>query len=156
MTLETIMTRHVVSVSMDDELWAIRDLFNKFRFHHVLVMDKCRVVGVISDRDVLANLSPFVGKAAERTLDSATTHKHAHQVMTRNVISAAPDTPIGDAAMILLNNQVTCLPVLDAHGACVGIVTWRDFLRWSLKDFADKSCQLKLAKEGGQDSVAAA
>ncbi len=140
MTLDTIMTRHVVTVKMDDELGKIRELFDKYRFHHVLVVDQCRVVGVISDRDLLHNVSPFIGKASERTLDVASLHRKAHQIMTRALISGSPDTSIGDAALLLLNNKISCLPVLDSNGACVGIVTMRDLLRWSLKQMADQTC----------------
>lgn len=147
MTLDTIMTRHVVTVKMDDELGKIREMFEKYRFHHVLVVDQCRVVGVISDRDLLHNVSPFIGKASERTMDTASLRRKAHQIMTRALISATQETPIGDAALLLLNNKISCLPVLDSNGACVGIVTMRDLLRWSLKQMADQTCVNELNAE---------
>jgi acetoin utilization protein AcuB len=156
MTLETIMTRHVVTVHMDDELWKVRELFDRYRFHHVFVVDQCRVVGVISDRDLLRNVSPFIGKASERTMDLASLHRKAHQVMTRALVSAAPDTPIGDAALLMLNNKISCLPVLDGHGACVGIITQRDLLRWSLKHMADQTCANQLRANNADGHVATA
>ena len=157
MTIETIMTRHVVTVRMDDELRTIRELFDRYRFHHVVVVDQCRVVGVISDRDLLHNISPFIGKASERTMDLASLHRKAHQVMTRSLVSVMPETPIGDAAILMMNNKISCLPVLDANGACVGIVTMRDLLRWSLRQMADQTCvnELRLAKGGEGAAVAA-
>jgi acetoin utilization protein AcuB len=147
MTLESIMTRHVVTVRMDDELYTIRDLFNKYRFHHVLVMDKCRVVGVISDRDLLKNTSPFIGKAAERPMDLQSLHRKAHQIMTRALVSGSPATPVGDAALLMLNNRISCLPIINDDGACVGIVTMRDLLRWALKQMADQACAMELHDE---------
>ncbi len=157
MTLETIMTRHVVSVHMDDELWKVRELFDRYRFHHVVVVDQGRVVGVISDRDLLRNVSPFIGKASERTMDVASLHRKAHQVMTRALVSASPDTPIGHAALLMLNNKISCLPVLDGHGACAGIITQRDLLRWSLRHMADQTCvdQLRESDAGGSAAIAA-
>jgi acetoin utilization protein AcuB len=80
-------------------------------------------------------------------MDTASLHRKAHQIMTRALISAAPDTPIGDAALLLLNNKISCLPVLDSNGACVGIVTMRDLLRWSLKQMADQTCVSELKAE---------
>ncbi|MBY0311484.1 MAG: CBS domain-containing protein [Phycisphaerales bacterium] len=147
MTLETIMSRHVISVDPDAELYSVRELLNKFHIHHVLVIERCRLVGVISDRDILANLSPFVGKHAERSQDAWTTHRHAHQFMTRNPITATPEMPIADAALILLNSNISCLPIVDAAGAVVGVVTWRDFLRWTLGDLTDKTCRVQLAAD---------
>lgn len=147
MTLETIMTRHVISVSMDDTLKTIRTIFDKYKFHHVVVIDQCRLVGVISDRDLLMNLSPFVGKPSERTMDAASLTRHAHQIMTRHPVTAMAETPIGDAALMIMHNHVSCLPVVDQHEAVVGIVTWRDMLRWSLEHLTDNACPTRLRNE---------
>jgi len=52
-------------------------------------------------------------------------------VMTRNVISVAPDETILKAARIMLQNRISGLPVVDAAGSLVGMVTEGDFLRRS-------------------------
>ena len=55
------MSRKLVWVEPDDRVIRVRELFNEYRFHHLLVIDDRRLVGVISDRDLLKNLSPFIG-----------------------------------------------------------------------------------------------
>ena len=55
----------------------------------------------------------------------------AHQIMTRNAITVLPETPILEAAHKMLENHVSGLPVLDASGRLVGIVSEGDFLRRS-------------------------
>jgi len=55
----------------------------------------------------------------------------AHQLMTRKVISVAPDSTIAEAAKLMLKNHVSGLPVVDDEGALVGIVSEGDFLRRS-------------------------
>lgn len=130
MDIASIMTRDVVTVTMDESLRWIQQIFQEHRFHHLIVTDEGRVVGVISDRDVLKNVSPFIGKQAERTADTATLERKAHQVMTRTLISVGPDTTIRDAARLLVEHRVSCLPVIDANGQAAGIVTWRDLVRW--------------------------
>ena len=50
-------------------------------------------------------------------------------VMTRNVISVAANETVVNAARIMLQNRISGLPVVDAEGALVGIVTEGDFLR---------------------------
>src|SRR6516162_7594310 len=55
----------------------------------------------------------------------------AHQVMTKNVITATPTTPILDAANLILRRHFSGLPVLDETGALVGIITQSDFLHRS-------------------------
>jgi CBS domain-containing protein len=53
----------------------------------------------------------------------------AHQIMTRQVITVGPDTTIVEAAAIMLQNHVSGLPVVNASGRLVGIVSEGDFLR---------------------------
>jgi len=55
----------------------------------------------------------------------------AHQIVTRDVITVLPDTSILEAANKMLENHVSGLPVLDASGKLVGIVSEGDFLRRS-------------------------
>ncbi len=55
----------------------------------------------------------------------------AHQIMTRNTITVLPETSILEAAHKMLENHVSGLPVLDASGKLVGIVSESDFLRRS-------------------------
>jgi CBS domain-containing protein len=53
----------------------------------------------------------------------------AHQIMTRQVITVGPDTTIVQAAGIMLQNHVSGLPVVNASGKLVGIVSEGDFIR---------------------------
>jgi CBS domain-containing protein len=52
----------------------------------------------------------------------------ASQVMTRDVATVRPDTPVVDALRLMLELRISGLPVIDATGAVVGIVTEADFL----------------------------
>lgn len=53
----------------------------------------------------------------------------AHQVMTRQVITATVDTSVADAARTLLDHHISGMPVLDANGKLVGVVSQGDFIR---------------------------
>jgi CBS domain-containing protein len=55
----------------------------------------------------------------------------AHQIMTRPVISVTPETTIVDAANTMLQKHVSGLPVVDAAGKLVGIISEGDFIRRS-------------------------
>src|SRR5215471_17194524 len=55
----------------------------------------------------------------------------AHQVMTKNCITVTPHTTIEDAAKIMLQTNISGLPVVDDAGKLVGIVSESDFLRRS-------------------------
>jgi acetoin utilization protein AcuB len=132
-TIGDIMTRHVVTVGMDATLGAIHATLERYRFHHVLVVDESRLAGVISDRDLLRHLSPFIGKMAERRQDLACLHRKAHQIMSRDPVTATTATPVHEACGLILAHRVSCLPVVGADRHPLGIVTWRDLLRWSMQ-----------------------
>lgn len=53
----------------------------------------------------------------------------AHQIMTRRVVTVSPDTAIVDAANIMLKQHISGLPVTDAVGKLVGIISEADFIR---------------------------
>jgi len=53
----------------------------------------------------------------------------AHQIMTRQVITATVETSVADAARTLLEHHISGMPVLDAEGKLVGVVSQGDFMR---------------------------
>lgn len=133
MEVRDLMTRRVVTVGMDDRLAKVRELFAEHGFHHLLVVERQKVVGVISDRDLFKNLSPFIGKPlAERSQDQATLKRRVHQVMTRKLIAVPAGTSAEQAAALMLEHNVSCLPVVSPEHRPLGIVTARDLLRWAL------------------------
>lgn len=53
----------------------------------------------------------------------------AHQVMTRNPITVTEETTLREAALLMLENRISGLPVVDRLGKLVGIITEGDFVR---------------------------
>jgi CBS-domain-containing membrane protein len=53
----------------------------------------------------------------------------AADFMTPNVITVAPEDPVQDVAQLLLRNQISGAPVIDARGAIIGVVSERDLMR---------------------------
>ena len=124
-----IMTRKIIKIGMDDSLRRARDLFEEHGFHHLLVVENQRAIGVISDRDLLRNVSPFIDKIAERSKDLATLNRRVHQIMTRQLVTITSEKSIQEAARVMFEHNVSCLPVVTKHGHPAGIVTSRDLLR---------------------------
>ncbi len=134
LTVKSLMSTHVVSISMDETLQAARQVFNRCGFHHLIVMERNQPVGVLSDRDLLKNISPFVGAPlSERPQDVATLRKRIHQIMTRQLVAINPDSSASDAARIMIEHRVSCLPVIDAEQRLVGIITLRDLVQWMVE-----------------------
>lgn len=130
-TVSDIMTHDVVTVGPDTTVDRMRHLFDAEGFHHLVVVEKQCPLGVVSDRDLLRHLSPWAGTMGSTRSDEATLRKRAHQVMSRTLVSLSKDAPVLEAIRTMLGERVSCLPILDEHEKCVGIVTWRDVLRWT-------------------------
>ena len=124
-----IMTTRVVTIEMDDSLEMVRDIFKKVRFHHLLVVDNDKLVGIISDRDMLKAVSPFVGTMSETTRDRATLNKRADQIMWHHPVTVRSSCSLQEAAELMLARGVSCLPITTVGGEVLGIVTWKDVLR---------------------------
>ena len=128
MIINEIMVRGIATIGMDDDVKKVKDLFEEHGFHHLLVLEKGRLQGVVSDRDLLRNLSPFIGKLAEKPRDLATLNRRVHQIMTRKPVTVSPETSVEAAVDVMLERHVSCLPVVTEDGNLVGIVSSRDLL----------------------------
>ncbi|MCC7293647.1 MAG: CBS domain-containing protein [Phycisphaerales bacterium] len=124
-----VMTARVHTLGPDDFLFRAVRLFEREHFHHVVILEDGKILGVISDRDILKALSPFLGQSMmERPQDLATPRRRLHQVMSRKPVTIHVDQSTADAATRMLDQHVSCLPVVDDAGAMVGILSMRDLI----------------------------
>ena len=135
MHIRDIMTTRVATVSLDDRLSVIKDIFEQAHFRHLLVLEEGELVGVISDRDLFRAISPYLDSEAEMNRDTETLTKRAHQIMSRQLITIASHLTVRDGVKLMLEKGVSCLPVLE-NGALVGIISWKDFLKAALESDA--------------------
>jgi acetoin utilization protein AcuB len=133
MDVGNIMTSRIVTVEMDDRLYVVKQIFDSMKFHHLLVLDdRKKLSGIVSDRDLLKALSPHVGSAAETARDLATLNKRVHQIMSRNLLTLHPRAAVGAAVQLFLEHPISCIPIVDEEFKPVGIVSWRDVLKSTL------------------------
>jgi CBS domain-containing protein len=115
-----VMTGKVVTLSPHHSFNDAANLMNDRYFRHCVVVDSGRkVVGVISDRDILRALARNPN-ARSKSLD---------QIMTPNPITVRRSTPIVDAVSKIVAKRINCLPVVDDDGTVCGIVTSTDLLK---------------------------
>ncbi|WP_042263870.1 MULTISPECIES: CBS domain-containing protein [Paraburkholderia] len=130
MQVEKFMTSRVVTVGFDDTLATVREIFAQASFHHLLVVEEGRLQGVVSDRDLLRAISPFIDSVVESARDLGTLNKRVHQIMSRKPLTLRPESSLSDAVALFLSNKISCIPIVDAEFRPVGIVSWRDVLRY--------------------------
>jgi acetoin utilization protein AcuB len=129
MNLEQIMTKKIVTVELDDSLAMVKEIFDNLRFHHLLVVESKKLVGVVSDRDLLKALSPNLGTISATIKDEATLNKRVHQIMTHRLVTLHPDAAISDAVNLFNTHKISCIPIVDNQLRPLGIVSWRDLLK---------------------------
>ncbi|WP_116371628.1 CBS domain-containing protein [Marinomonas sp. MED121] len=132
--ISQVMKKSPVCVEMDTRLEEVRRLLEEHGFHHLPVLDGDELVGIISDRDILRLVSPFLDTAGEMERDLEVLNKAAHQVMTRQPICVSLDDSLNTVIDWMTKVSISCIPVLD-NGQLVGIITWRDLV--SLLTFED-------------------
>ena len=114
MTVADRMTPRPISVAPSDMLATAEKTMTAGRFRGLPVIEKGRLVGILSDRDLLR----FIGHQGEITVKEA---------MTRLVVTVKPETSLEEAARLLVNHKIGALPVMQ-RGHVIGIITSTDIL----------------------------
>jgi len=124
-----IMETKLVTISASERLSMVEDIMTLGRVRHMPVVQGGRLVGVVSERDLLrASLSVLSEhRDAERR---AFLHVvEISRVMSTPAIVIGPDATIEEAALLMADKKIGCLPVV-AGEELVGMVTETDVLRW--------------------------
>ena len=122
-----VMTREVRTLGPNDQLALADELMKQGHFRHVVVVDDGRVVGVLSQRDIFHGALAWslgYGRKAHEQLLAASSVKN---VMASHVVTVDQAAPLAEAAALLREHKIGCLPVV-AGDALVGILTEGDFL----------------------------
>ena len=122
------MTTEVTTLGRNDSLQLAKDILTLGRIRHFPVLDEGKVIGVISQRDLYqASLRSVMkyGEKAQRVLMGGIA---IEEVMTEPVITIAPHASVQEAARVMMEKKIGCLPVLEGS-KLVGIVTETDMLK---------------------------
>lgn len=113
LTVADLMTTQLLTVKASEPLKEAKAEMEMGVVRHLPVVDdRGRLVGVVSDRDLLA-------------------HKRGHRVadiMTREVITTRPDAPAAEAASVMLDHKISSVLVVNDEQKLVGVVTQTDYL----------------------------
>jgi acetoin utilization protein AcuB len=101
------------------------------REHHIRrlpVMSKAKLVGIVSEQDLLSNQPSPASTLSVYEIYSLMGRLQAKDFMVHPVVTVQGDCPIEDAACIMVNKKIGCLPVLG-DGRLDGIITETDIFR---------------------------
>lgn len=137
-----VMTRDVAQVSPETPLKAVAELMSARRVSGLPVIDRHgKVAGIISDKDFLSHMGDgsartFMDVVAEclgggGCVAAPVRAKNAEDIMSAPAITCSEDISLMDAARNLIEKSINRLPVVDADGRLVGIVSRADVVRSS-------------------------
>ncbi len=127
MLVKDLMSWPVLTVFDNSTVGEALDILRRKNIRHLPVVDiNQNLVGVVSETDLVKvfpnskELSSFEANLLSRTPVS--------NVMRTKMISAAPDTIVEEAALIMRTNKISCLPVLDESRKLVGLLSKNDII----------------------------
>lgn len=129
-----IMTRHLITIKPEETIDRIHDLFERHSFHHIPVVDKNKLVGIISKTDYSKVRHMLVTTwSGETVCHDVYREINAGDIMTHHPLNIEPADSIGFAADIFRANALHALPVVE-DGELVGIVTSHDLLEYAYQE----------------------
>jgi CBS domain-containing protein len=124
-----IMRTKPVTISASERMSTVEDIMTLGRVRHMPVVQAGRLVGVVSERDLLrASLSVF----SEHLEDERRAFLHIvaiDEVMSTPPVTIDPEASIEEAALLMARRRIGCLPVLQGD-RLIGLLTETDVLRW--------------------------
>ncbi|MGQ9720837.1 MAG: CBS domain-containing protein [Candidatus Jordarchaeum sp.] len=126
MQVKDIMVKELFVVDKDDMVSYAIELMVKKRVSRLLVVDKGKLVGVITEKDMVDRL----GSSKMRALQASSVHISG--VMSDNPITITPQTDVVNSAKIMIDKHISSLPVVEKE-ELVGIITKSTMTRLCLK-----------------------
>ncbi len=128
MLVRNFMKRDPITVKKDDSFRYALKLIRKEGIKHLPVLEGKKVVGIVTDRD-LRQAAPSPATTLEiHELNYLLERLKIEAIMTKKVITVAPESRLLDAAKLLIAHKIGCLPVVE-QDELLGIITEGDILR---------------------------
>jgi CBS domain-containing protein len=127
MYVRDLMSREVVTLNADENLGLADDIMRLGRIRHMPVLQKGKLLGILSQRDLFRAAISSVLKlrpAAEREWLARIPVREA---MTAPVITVSPEARVKEAVGIMIEKRIGCLPVVE-DGQLVGLLSESDCL----------------------------
>ncbi|NVM21003.1 MAG: CBS domain-containing protein [Desulfobacterales bacterium] len=130
MLVQGWMTGEVVTVDEETSMMKASIIMKERKIRSLPVVDKNgRLVGIVSDRD-LRDAAPSKATTLDvYELNYLLSSMKIKDLMTRNVVFVRPDETVEFAAILMLENKISALPVINDKGDMVGIVTQTDIFK---------------------------
>jgi acetoin utilization protein AcuB len=129
MLIKDWMTKDPITITENTSMIKAIHIMSERRFRRIPVVAAGRLVGMVTDRD-LKEASPSKATTLDvHELYYLLAELQVKEIMSRNPVSVSEDDTVEHAAQIMLEHTISGLPVVDASGQVVGIITQSDVFR---------------------------
>jgi acetoin utilization protein AcuB len=138
MVVDEIMTLKPVTARSSTSIRRVLDLLGDADVRHIPVVDDGELVGIVSDRDLRAFVSPPLAMLENPAELRERMSQAISTVMSSDVVTVTPETNVEEAIDLMLDQKVGAVPVVnDETRELVGIVSYMDVLRAARTALAD-------------------
>ena len=135
MLISRVMTKNPIFISPDTSINDVRSLMEKEKIGHLPVLDKnSALVGLITKKNLLKAAPSAATSLDMYEISYLLSKMTAKDVMEKNVITASEDEVVEEAARIMADRRMGCLPVMRGK-LLVGIITETDLFRTFVNAF---------------------
>lgn len=130
-TAKELMKGSVRTLSPSSTIRDARALFQSNRFRHVPIVDpeSLKLVGLISDRDILRETTPEGNSFTDWIIESNQNSRVISTFMTTRLLTAHTDEKLVDIARAMLLERIGCMLIVNDDERLAGIITRSDILR---------------------------
>lgn len=125
------MTESVLAVETYDSIGIARELMAKHRINQLPVLENDVIVGIVTDRDLRDAYPTSMAIGETKKIDEFASRYTVEEVMSHDVFTVNPDTPLEKAVVLLRAHRIGALPVVKGK-ELVGIITRSDILDFIL------------------------
>jgi CBS domain-containing protein len=126
--VEDLMQREVATLQASDHLDLASDVMQLGRIRHMPVVERERVVGILSQRDLfragISSVLQFRPSSEREWLAKIS----VREAMSKPVVTITPGEPLRHAVDIMNRRKIGCLPVVDDNGSLIGLLSESDLL----------------------------
>jgi CBS domain-containing protein len=131
-SVRNYMARHPQVLGLNDTLDLAEDIMTMGRIRHLPVLNEGELVGIVSQRDMFRSAAATALGFTVDTQEALIKTIRIKKVMTENVVTISPDETVKEAARVMIDKKIGCLPVVEGR-KLVGIITETDILRYVLE-----------------------
>jgi acetoin utilization protein AcuB len=147
MLVQDRMSKHPLTIGTDATVSETHKYMQEQKVRHLPVVDKTgKMVGLVTEDDLLKAEPSSATSLSVWEIHSLLNRITTKDVMVRKIITTTEDTPIEEAAHLMLEHKIGCLPVMR-DDALVGIITESDIFRTMMELFSARQKGLRVTIE---------